>query len=205
ANYILMKARLILSLSALILAPCSTYAAIDYQSQVRPILRSNCYKCHGGPRAKKDFRMDKEDTLKEHIGPGKYIVPGKPDESLVIKLISLPESDSDRMPPPNRGAHLERADITTLKQWILEGALLEPGDTPPVPVVAEAPPTDEPMVDKEALHTWKSKTGKEIKAYFVRVEGSNLVLRSEAGAEKPFPGTLFAQESIDLAKKLATQ
>lgn len=149
--------------------------------------------------------MDKEETLKEHIGPGKYIVPGKPDESLVIKLISLPDSDSDRMPPPNRGEHLERADITTLKQWILEGALFEPSETPGTPVVADTPATDEPMVDKDALHTWTSKTGKEIKAYFVRVEEGNLVLRSEDGAEKPFPGSLFSPESIELAKKLATQ
>lgn len=149
--------------------------------------------------------MDKEETLREHIGPGKYIVPGKPEESLLIKLISLPDSNSDRMPPPNRGDHLESSDISTLRKWIQEGALLEPGEMPAAPVVADAPPAEEEMIDKDALHTWKSKTGKEIKAYFVRVEAGNLVLRSEEGDEKPFPGSLFAPESIELAKKLATQ
>ncbi len=201
-----MKAPHILSILAIAMAPVPVEAALDFETQVRPILRSNCFKCHGGPRAKKDFRMDKNDTLQEHIGPGKYIVPGKPQESEVIKLISLPDTDSHRMPPPDRGAaRLTASEINILRQWITEGALLEPGEAPMVASNDATTPFEEPTVDKDALHVWKSTSGKEISAYFVRVEDGNLVLRSEEGDERSFPGNLFAPESIELAKQLATQ
>ncbi len=201
-----MKTRHILLFLAPFLLKTQLHAQLDFEKDVRPILRSNCFKCHGGPRAKKDFRMDKKETLAEHIGPDQYIVPGKPEESLVVKLISKPAQDTKRMPPPREQPDpLTEGEINTLKQWIKEGALLEPGDTPPAVASTDNPPPPAAMPDKDALHSWKSTSGKELKAYFVRIEDGNLVLRSEDGKEKAFPGKIFAPESIDLAKKLAGQ
>jgi hypothetical protein len=177
-------------------------AALDFEKDVRPMLASSCFKCHSGSSAKKGFQMDNPVEIAKKIGPDGYIVPGKPDASEVIHRISKPLDDPDRMPPLNRGVKpLSPDQVKIVSQWILEGAVVTPGATPssaaPSADMASAP-------DPKALHQWKSTSGGTIPAYFVKIDGANIVLRSEKGQEKAFPAQLFTDESKDLAKRLAT-
>ena len=111
----------------------------------------------------------------------------------------MPEGDPDRMPPPRRGDPVTSSGKRKLVAWIQAGAKLD--ETAPAEMPTET--ADEPAPDLKALHEWVSTSGKSMKAYFVRIEGSNLVLRSESGQEKAFPGSAFSKDSIELAKKLA--
>ena len=190
-----MKSTLLIPLLALIAAPI-TGVAVDYETQIKPILKANCYECHGGPKAKADIRMDVEAKFKEVIGPEKFIVPGKPEESRLIEVLKLPYEEEDRMPRPgpNKNQPLKSGEIALISQWIKEGASFEK---------MEVAATPKPTVDPKAIQTWNSTSGKEIKAYFVRIEGGNIVLKSESGQEKPFPASIFTAESQELAKKLA--
>lgn len=191
-----MKNRLSISLLTALLAPVPLSLAVDFTKDVRPILSQNCFKCHGGPRAKKDFQMDRPEKFKEQIGPGKYIIPGDPAGSEVIQRITLPPDDTNRMPPPKKGQPLTEGEINVIRTWIQEGALLEPKtDAPATP---QAP-------DPASPHTWTSVKGTSLKAYFVRVEGSNVILRSEDGQEKPFPIALFSDESKALIQTLSSR
>lgn len=94
---------------------------VDFTREVLPILERSCFPCHGpemSPVSTAGFRVD----LEEHaVGRGK-IVPGSPDESLVIKRLVTKE-DSKRMPPlKSDKPQLTAEQVDLLKQWVKEGA-----------------------------------------------------------------------------------
>jgi hypothetical protein len=123
----------ILALVALA-APVASHAEtkIDFAKDIAPILEFNCVSCHYEGEVKGGLRMDKASLFWEGGDGGAALVKGKADESLMIELVSLPEDDSDVMPPKGRPLHDH--EIAKLKQWIAEGAiwpeeiLLEPKD-----------------------------------------------------------------------------
>ena len=124
----------ILTLS--VLAPTSTAQKIDYATQVRPILESRCYRCHGEEEQEADLRLDKRQFV---FGPGavEVIVPGDAEKSELYYRVSLPIDDPDVM--PSEGDTLTEQQVAVLKQWILEGA-----EWPEQDHVAEAEPEAEP-------------------------------------------------------------
>ncbi len=95
---------------------------VGFNESVRPILSDNCFACHG-PDAKNrkgKLRLDQRDAAVEK----KAIVPGKPDESELLKRIFTSDRD-DLMPPPDSHKVLSAAQKNLLKRWIAEGAVYE--------------------------------------------------------------------------------
>src|SRR5262245_46673013 len=105
------------------LSPGRACAAVDYQRDVRPILADTCFKCHGpADNARKGkLRLASRDGALKGGKTGPAIVPGKPDDSELIKRL-LSDSPSEVMPPPSTGKKLSSDQVRTLKQWITEGA-----------------------------------------------------------------------------------
>jgi hypothetical protein len=100
-----------------------TAAPPAFNRDVRPILSDKCFKCHGPDSAarKADLRLDqREVALKTGA-----IVPGKPDESLLVERI-FAEGPADRMPPENSGKSLTDSQKQLLKEWIAAGAEYQP-------------------------------------------------------------------------------
>ena len=88
-----------------------------FEKRVRPLLSSNCYACHtnletGG------LRLDSRESILQGGGRGPAIVPGRPEESLLIKAISYTHEDL-KMPPPGQ---LADEEIATLTAWVKMGA-----------------------------------------------------------------------------------
>jgi len=102
-------------------APAST--AVDFQRQVRPILSDNCFLCHGPDKGTRmaDLRLDLKEGAFTPRKNGTPIVPGKPEESLLIKRI-FSEDTSFRMPPAFAHKTLSAEQKETLRKWIEEGA-----------------------------------------------------------------------------------
>ncbi len=101
---------------------------VDFSKEVLPILKSNCFKCHGEKKAKAKLRLHTHaDALKGGKNGG-AIAPGKSAESLLIKRISLGKDDDDIMPP--EGGPLEPSQIEALKRWIDQGAKWAEGAAP---------------------------------------------------------------------------
>jgi hypothetical protein len=92
---------------------------IEYNRDVRPILAENCFACHGPDSAarKAGLRIDLRDAAIEM----KAIVPGKPDESEMIKRI-LTDDARDVMPPVKSHKKLKPEQKELLKKWVAAGA-----------------------------------------------------------------------------------
>jgi hypothetical protein len=97
---------------------------VDFQRDVQPILAEHCAKCHGSDPGTREgeLRLDVRDAALQGGGSGEpAIVPGKPDESALVRRISSQDPD-ELMPPPMENKPLNAQQIATLKQWITEGA-----------------------------------------------------------------------------------
>ncbi|MBY0524082.1 MAG: PSD1 and planctomycete cytochrome C domain-containing protein [Gemmataceae bacterium] len=98
----------------------SSDADIDFfEKKVRPVLVEHCYSCHSAAanKAKGDLLLDSRDGVRKGGESGSAIVPGKPDESLLIKAVR--HQDELRMPPKNK---LPAAVIADLEAWVKMGA-----------------------------------------------------------------------------------
>src|SRR5262245_50524285 len=92
---------------------------VDFRRDVEPILRSNCYQCHGAKKASAQLRLDdKELAMKGGIS-GAVIIPGNSKDSRLMKRV-LGEGDEARM--PLSGAPLNANQIELIRKWIDEGA-----------------------------------------------------------------------------------
>ncbi len=92
---------------------------VDYARDVKPIFAKHCISCHGAEKQKSGLRLDQKAAALAGGDSGKAIVPGKANESHLLKLVTS-DDDSTRMPP--KGAKLTAAEIATLQAWIEQGA-----------------------------------------------------------------------------------
>ena len=93
--------------------------AVDFERDVKPILQRHCFECHGAEEQESGLRLDRTDTRMLGGNSGAAIVPGKSDESLLIKAVRGSD-EIDRMPPD--GPAVSDEDIATLVRWIDAGA-----------------------------------------------------------------------------------
>lgn len=115
---------------------------IDFEREVQPILTRRCLLCHGPAKAAGGLRFTDRAAATAELKSGQHgIVPGKPEESEAIRRVTA-EDANVRMPPKHEP--LSSAEVTTLKQWIAEGAdwpahwAYQPLARPPVPQVTLA-------------------------------------------------------------------
>jgi hypothetical protein len=98
--------------------------AIAFNHDVRPILARHCFKCHGqDEKARKGkLRLDVRATALAAGRSGRQaIVPGKPDDSEMVRRITAPET-ADLMPPPAAKNPLTESEKQILQTWIAGGA-----------------------------------------------------------------------------------
>ncbi len=177
--------------------------ALDFEKDIQPILKDHCYKCHSGPNAKRKIRYDNVRYLSKVIGNEEHsvIVPGHPEKSLLMELVSLAPDDTNAMPPPRRGKPLNITQKAMIRKWIEAGASLEPGAA--APAAAAAPASTGP--DKNAVQEWSNTAGKKLKAIFVAVNGDQVTFRKEDGSQFNYPYANLSKESQEMAKEFAQQ
>jgi hypothetical protein len=89
-----------------------------FENKVRPLLVANCLKCHGDNEEKLrgGLHLTSRAELIKGGDSGPAIVPGKPDESLLIASVRYEDFE---MPPKGK---LKDGEIEILVQWIKKGA-----------------------------------------------------------------------------------
>src|SRR5262245_1122594 len=65
-----------------------------FETDVRPVLEARCVKCHGG-KGKGGLDLRRRASLLRGGDSGPAVLPGKPDDSLLLRRVERGE-----MPPP---------------------------------------------------------------------------------------------------------
>ena len=164
-----MRCNVIAAIGILSAAVCCLAAADDpvsYEKQIQPILSRACFQCHGPDDAarKAKLRLDQKESAFANRDSGAPIVPGKPDESELIRRITSTDPD-EQMPPPKHGERLSDANIALMRSWIASGAdwskhwAFIPPQRPAVPEAADSAwPTSDidkfilARIEQEGLH-----------------------------------------------------
>jgi hypothetical protein len=131
---------------ALLAMACGLSAEdIRFNRDIRPILSENCFYCHGQDPKHREagLRLDvREDAMKANEGVI-AIVPGKPEQSEMLKRLLSHDAD-EQMPPPESNRKVTPAQIELIRRWIAQGAPYEkhwafvPPEKAPAPKVADA-------------------------------------------------------------------
>src|SRR5262245_66342782 len=81
---------LVLALLTVPVTTAQTRGQVDFARDVQPLLRSNCYSCHGPSVQSGGFRLDRRrDSMPNRVGAsGARIVPGNSAASRVFTRVS---------------------------------------------------------------------------------------------------------------------
>jgi ankyrin repeat protein len=116
-------------------AETTSTATVDYEKDVRPILASRCFGCHGPKQAQSGLRLDLRQNALRGGDYGVVIVPGKAAESKLIQRL-IGSSVGVQMPPTGE---LPIDEVATLRAWIDQGAEM-PGNA--FETTIASPPTN---------------------------------------------------------------
>ncbi|ARA93410.1 hypothetical protein AWN76_009755 [Rhodothermaceae bacterium RA] len=98
--------------------------AVIYHDLVQPILERHCVSCHNPGKTKGGLRLDTPEQLLQGGDGGPVLVAGRPDESDLVRRVTLPPTHEDHMPPDGRPP-LPLEDVELLRWWIEHGASFE--------------------------------------------------------------------------------
>ena len=105
--------------SVFLLAIPSLAFAVDFDSEIRPLLQQRCTECHGEKKQKAELRLDVKVHAFKGSENGPVIIAGDSAKSPLFKHIT--STDKDEIMPP-KGDPLTSAQIALVRQWIDSGA-----------------------------------------------------------------------------------
>jgi cytochrome c len=100
-----------------------------YTEKVKPILQTNCGKCHFDMNHKGGLSLQTKEATMKGGRDGVVVVPGDPAKSTLLTLIKHEGPPDDPKPMPPKAPKMSDADIAVIEQWIKAGAVM-PNDPP---------------------------------------------------------------------------
>ncbi len=118
---------------------------LKFSKDIAPILAGNCMGCHSAEQHKGEFNLSTFQDLMKGSQSGPVIVPGKPEESILVDLVvtrKMPRGGGDR--------RLADEAIAKIHRWVQEGALLDSGVSPTAKLDKIAPSPEQMRRDELA-------------------------------------------------------
>lgn len=103
-----------------------------FLESVKPLLDSRCISCHGHDKVKGGLRLDSRAATLKGGDNGPALIPGKPQDSLLLQAVMHTKPDLE-MPPKEK---LTARDVAVLERWILDRAPWPEAPAPKVEVAA---------------------------------------------------------------------
>ncbi len=160
-----------------------TRSAQVFKDHIRPMLTQKCLRCHGGKKTEGELDIYSRDSLLKGGASGPAVVPGKPKDSLLVKLVTHQKEP----PMPQGGKKLPEDVLKQIEEWISLGAAY-----------------DKPLLEKDDVAAWtKTVVPPPARAFWSfqplkRVEPP--AIRNEKGARTPIDRFLLAAlEKADVA------
>jgi len=95
-------------------------AAVDYETEVRPLLAKRCVGCHGPALQASHLRLDRKSSVLKGGESGiASVEPGSAAKSLLIRYVS---GKDPKLVMPPAGPRLTADEVALLSRWIDEGA-----------------------------------------------------------------------------------
>ena len=94
---------------------------ISYHQHVRPILQAKCQGCHQPAKDKADYVLTDVSRLIAGGETGAAVAPGKPQESLLMDLVTTQDGDQRPEMPPKEEP-LTNYERSIVNKWIAQGA-----------------------------------------------------------------------------------
>lgn len=88
---------------------------------VQAMLANRCGKCHGDTKQKGELALHTREAIEKGGEVGPVLVPGKPQDSLMLTSLELPLDDDYHMPPEGKPQPTKQ-EIELLRAWIAAGA-----------------------------------------------------------------------------------
>lgn len=108
---------------------------VDYERQVKPLLQSRCYACHGALKQQANLRLDTVALMLQGGDSGPVLVRGDSANSHLLQRVAATDVNQ-RMPPEHEGEPLSAVQVALLRDWIADGASA-PDDEQPEPDLRE--------------------------------------------------------------------
>jgi len=189
---------------ALTLVRATGSETVSFSNDIAPLLAENCKGCHiGAMRASGNLTMDTFQQLLRGGEGGAIIVPGKPDDSVLIRM--LKGIGGQRMPAGGRPP-LADIDIMKIATWIKEGAKFDgpDGATPIEQVVSLAwmkKATHEELMTRRrerAMAQWKLAMAGETAD---RAESGEIMVLSNTGEKATQRVLGIAEKALEQVNK----
>jgi len=119
-----------------------------FENKIRPLLVGKCVECHGEKKQKGGLRLDSRAAWQAGGDSGESIVPGKAEESLLIRAVRY--ADKDLQMPPKKA--LTPDEVAALVEWVNHGAVDPRTDA----AAAAQPATDEWAAEFQKRLDWWS-------------------------------------------------
>ena len=114
------KLSLFFAFAAMLCAAMADFAAADdrlFRDKVAPIFERHCVVCHQGDKPQGGLSLATAGGLSRGGDTGSAVEPGKPDESLLVEMIS-----GEKPAMPQKALPLSKDDVAAIRKWIAEGA-----------------------------------------------------------------------------------
>ena len=95
---------------------------IDFVKEIQPILRKNCYSCHGAEEQESGLRLDIKRRAFEGGDGGVTIVAKQSSKSRLLDMVAGTDEDVGIMPPEGEGTPLTKEQVALIRAWIDQGA-----------------------------------------------------------------------------------
>jgi hypothetical protein len=108
----------------------SAALAVDYEKEIKPLLKERCYACHGALKQKAGLRLDTATAMRQGGDGGDILTK---HHSMLLDRVTTTDKD-DRMPPEGEGSKFTAEQVAKLQAWVAAGA----------PAPAQEKPEDDP-------------------------------------------------------------
>lgn len=95
-------------------------APVDFVRQIKPIFSERCVECHNSGTMLGELNLQNRELAMKKRNAGPVIVPGDPDHSMLLLVLTLPPKNKKAMPAT--GHRIADDEVALIRRWIKEGA-----------------------------------------------------------------------------------
>jgi cytochrome c553 len=122
---------LLASLQAALVFAAENPAAPQFESDILPLLKAKCWKCHGEEVRKAELSLHTPDAIRKGSESGAILVAGKSGESRLFEVLHEGEM------PPDKKDPLTPEQVELVRKWIDSGAVFGSGTSTVKPALSQ--------------------------------------------------------------------